>query len=420
MLQSGPMLAPRAVLASTLPGLLLLASSCFTGEATLGGYCVADSDCGADQSCTNNVCGLCGNGSIDEGEVCFGASTDREVFGDVASMVPLDYDGDGDLDVVAAVNSMCMGDGMPEPCWRLYVVLNENGAEDRTVIQDESAADNGTVDTLIVDDLRGDGSLGFALAIREINAVVVALDTADNVQVIQLNDSPRTMTTSDVDGDGDIDLIVGAQSQPQIYVLLNDGQGTFSDPIISPAPMGARIPPRPLDMTGDGLVDLVAVGSAAASVGLLANDGDGSFSQVASASLDSSGFPTFVTVGDVDGDDDVDVVVTDPDLNVAYVLRSDGTVPFADQSVVQTGNNPTYAVIDDLNGDGLADLLISNTGEDNLSYYINRDGAFPDELVLDVSVSPQTALRADFNGDGVNDIIIANRNETVSLLVAEP
>jgi hypothetical protein len=62
------------------------ALSCFDGFGTIGAVCESDFQCGLEQSCVNSVCGICGSGTIEPGELCFGQSSEENVFGEVTDL----------------------------------------------------------------------------------------------------------------------------------------------------------------------------------------------------------------------------------------------------------------------------------------------------------------------------------------------
>src|SRR5690606_32806835 len=88
-------------------------------------------------------------------------------------------------------------------------------------------------------------------------------DTATHL--LPIDDETRDIRAVDVDGDGDLDLIVGnvtflMQSSAQDYVLLNDGSGHFMRAAANVFPEDARsnFTLKTMDIDRDGDIDAVA------------------------------------------------------------------------------------------------------------------------------------------------------------------
>lgn len=73
----------------------LAAVSCFSGDATVGAICGEASDCGPGQQCRHELCGRCGNGSHESGELCYADPIAIEGAGEVKSFRVADLDANG-------------------------------------------------------------------------------------------------------------------------------------------------------------------------------------------------------------------------------------------------------------------------------------------------------------------------------------
>ena len=137
------------------------------------------------------------------------------------------------------------------------------------------------------------------------------------------------------------------------------------------------------DMDDDGDLDVFLIqagdvekrGQAASTNQLLRNRGDGTFENVTEGSgLEHRGYGMGVTTGDVDGDGDVDLYLTNFGSNVLYLNNGDGTFrDVTEQSGTGLSDSGwhTAPVFADYDGDGDLDLFVTrylhwtHTGEKN-------------------------------------------------------
>ena len=130
--------------------------------------------------------------------------------------------------------------------------------------------------------------------------------------------------------------------------------------------------------------------------------------------------PADVGTGDFNGDGIADLVVTNQGESTVsvYLGKSDGT--FHTKVDLPVGANPRYVLVADLNGDGLADLALTG-GAPNATVSVflsNGDGTFTPTGSFATGIGPTRAATGDVNGDGKADLVIANQNPaTVSVLL---
>src|SRR5262249_18993298 len=70
----------------------------------------------------------------------------------------------------------------------------------------------------------------------------------------------------------------------------------------------------------------------------------------------------------------------------------------------------------DLNGDGIPDLVLANAGSNTVSVLLgNSDGTFQTVIKSMTESFPQSVVVGDFNGDGIPDLAVALLTGTTNL-----
>jgi hypothetical protein len=216
---------------------------------------------------------------------------------------------------------------------------------------------------------------------------------------------------ADFNGDGKLDLAVGEPGSPngQVSVELGKGNGTFGQPIVSPLSTTAN-PNFMLagDFNGDRKSDLVVLDSGNGFQVLLGN-GDGSFGTAVDTPLSYT--VGSLAVGDFDKDGKADLVVIpfnngSPSLNI-YLSNGDGTFTLGQQYVVYFNSLVSVA---DVNGDGNPDLVVTSNNNNLLVFLGNGDGTFKNPVLGPIDSYISLPIIGDFNGDGKLDIAAGTGN----------
>lgn len=138
-------------------------------------------------------------------------------------------------------------------------------------------------------------------------------------------DDPDGLAIAEFDGDGDLDIAVVGRDHGQLAVFFNKlGTGTFVG-----TGMKAAIEERPVaiaagDLDGDGKIDL-AVG-AGDDVSTLLNGGAGTFPASLSSTIEAAKKTVAVVVGDVNGDGALDIVVVDDKAVLTVLISGQGPI----------------------------------------------------------------------------------------------
>jgi hypothetical protein len=142
--------------------------------------------------------------------------------------------------------------------------------------------------------------------------------------------------------------------------------------------------------------------------------------------------PESVTVADINGDGMPDLITANRNVNTASVLLNtttpgSTTLSFAPQAAFATGAKPYFVTTADVNGDGKADLILSNVNSNNLSVLLNTTSpgattpTFAAQQTFTVGISPLGVALSDINGDGRPDLVAVNftaTDGTISVLLS--
>ena len=231
----------------------------------------------------------------------------------------------------------------------------------------------------------------------------------------------------DFNGDGIADLAIANYNNVAgtISVLLGVGDGTFR-PQQTYATGRESVGVVAVDFNGDGIPDLAIANSGNNNIGVLLGNGDGTFA--AQQVFDVGGGPVQLASGDFNGDGIPDLAITNYQVgagNTVSVLIGDGFGNFQPQKTYPTGLGPYGVAGADFNGDGIADLAVTNESDNTVSVLLgNGDGTFqPQKQPYPVGLGPIGVVTADFNGDGIADLAVTNYNNgagnTVSVLIGK-
>jgi len=254
--------------------------------------------------------------------------------------------------------------------------------------------------------------LVIGLAVGSVAQTPIFEDVSDaHLPVNDLVELTMDAMPADIDGDGDLDIILAMEHKPNI-LLVNDGTGRFTNE------SAVRIPQIPHDsedvgvgdLDRDGDLDIVVVSEDDQVNELYLNRGNGTFED-ASHLWPVTGISNALLVIDIEGDGDLDLLVGNNGQN--FLLRNSGSGSFSDstRNALPAFEDVTQDLeAGDVDGDGDLDLYVGNEGQDRL--LINIGGArFVDETESRLPALTQVETReADFgdvDGDGDLDIILA-------------
>jgi FG-GAP-like repeat/FG-GAP repeat len=250
----------------------------------------------------------------------------------------------------------------------------------------------------------------------------------------------------DINGDGYPDTVVGTgdlgglSNNNMVSIFLSSGAAalptTPTSTIVGPAPAGSFYFGYAVglgDIDGDGYADLAVGAYQAGQVYVFRSSGSGgipggSATALADTTLNGGGnFGCALAVADVDGDGYADIAVgANTAFTVSMFLSTHASTGIVNSAAVSTvnGGNPSALpiLLADLNGDGSADLIMSDGGNSTTDIFMSTPGVGP------AGGSSPTATLAvvgtfaagDVNGDGFNDLVVGNGGGSATYVLLSP
>ncbi|MCX7085072.1 MAG: FG-GAP-like repeat-containing protein [Methylococcales bacterium] len=233
------------------------------------------------------------------------------------SVVLADINNDGKVDILSGGNA------------GVYALLN-NG---EGIFTGQTITNVYPINTFALADFNKDGNVDMVAIDPTVTNQTISILTSDGnggfntvsqyslgVAGIVFQAWNNSIVTTDVNGDGFIDIVTAINYRNKVSVLINNGNGGFNPAIVSSIGVGASRPGSLVvaDINGDGAVDIVTVNTSR-NISVLLNTGTGNFNPANVLSI--SGFDlSGLSVGDFDGDGKSDIVTAYPNNNAITVV----------------------------------------------------------------------------------------------------
>jgi hypothetical protein len=323
-----------------------------------------------------------------------------------------DLNGDGFLDLATANadGSVSLYFGNGDGSFQAPVNIRTRASARSVAVAD--LRQNGILDLVVID------GFGIEVLLGNGNGTF-----QDPVTYSVAGDFANSVVIADVNGDHFPDLIsLGVRGT--VNVWLNNGNGTFQGPqtyaigdeTVTALAVG--------DFHHDGILDLLVTGFVQdcdpkygctlvrSDINLFRGNGDGTFQPPVRQDVRQLGYPpSFLLVGDFTGAGLADLVFG------ARILLSNGDGTFRDAGIINTGSRIVHMAIADVNQDGRQDLVTVNVNHTASVLLGNGDGTFQRAISYAVGPIPNWVATGDFKGDGFSDLVTANRGGHGSLTV---
>ncbi|RZK61373.1 MAG: VCBS repeat-containing protein, partial [Hymenobacter sp.] len=250
-----------------------------------------------------------------------------------------------------------------------------------------SGGNTGNALSVALGDVNGDGRLDVVATNTDNGTVSVLLNLATapgtfgpaTVYSTGNSTGPRVVALGDVNGDGRLDIATASFNAGSLSILLNSAStpGTFGAPVIYSTGGSGTSGVALGDLNGDGRLDAVTLDYNTRNVAVFLNQAaaPGTFGTPAAYGNGvGSSSPFGLTLGDVNGDGRLDVATANLLSPTVSVLLNSAATPgtlLAATTYSSGGTNPIEVAINDLNGDGQADLAVSNYGSNTVGVLLN-------------------------------------------------
>jgi len=365
------------------------------------------------------VCANAGDVSIlhNLGNRSFLAAHGTYVGNQPSRIVTADLDQNGTVDVVtfdtyqkSAVFLSGQGDGTFVRTAEVPMELSGTATPGHAVIRDFD--EDGLIDVLVSTFEAGDVRL-----MRNPGSLVFGAPSISDMTSVGTH--PLGLDSADFNGDGHWDVLVANSDDFTIQLLLGVGDGTFTTQ--APMALGARtMAVYTGDISGDGNPDAVVTMANPdnSNPRIKLFEGNGSGGLIEKASFPLGNVSATIQVGDLDADGLIDIVFGQSTVftDEVTILMNQGLFAFSASTLI-VGDDPGSLNIADVDGDGDLDLVVPvGAGELRLALG-DGTGAFPEvvplegsEFSLPVPFGTNSSDFADLNGDGLADLLMMSPN----------
>ena len=268
---------------------------------------------------------------------------------------------------------------------------------------------------IITADVNNDGKLDLAAVSPQDGTVVVLLGNGDGTfqiplgtQILTTDGTPDFIAAADLNGDGDVDVIVVNQNDENVSIFLGNGDGTFQSQQTYATGSG----PNSLvvaDFNGDGAPDLAVSNQNDSTISILLSNGDGTFQTQSTVTFPYGDASGMMAAGSLRHNGIIDLVAPDLYDPAIFVYLGNGDGTFASPVTYNTSNSGTQVTLFDLDHNGTLDLVALYPTQVAI-FSGNGDGTFGNEATITAGTELGNLAIADLNNDGLADFVTSSES----------
>ena len=274
---------------------------------------------------------------------------------------------------------------------------------------------------IIVADFNTDNNPDIATANHDVNNIGVFLGNNDGTSFQETyynladNDmSPIFITTADLNKDGFDDLILANEKSPTLSILLGTIDGNFPNPIS--IDLGSFSSASWIvigDMNNDGQEDIIVSSRSNNIVGVLLGNGQGSFSELYSYIANEDSLLYGHALGYFNKDNVLDIAAADLINSGVMIFLRNSTQNLIQRNMISIENEypPQCIATGDFNKDGETDIVVGISFYDVITVFLLKyQAVFANKKTYDQGSGkhPNSITAGDFNNDQQMDLVIAN------------
>ncbi|CAF4098156.1 unnamed protein product, partial [Adineta steineri] len=234
-----------------------------------------------------------------------------------------------------------------------------------------------------------------------------------NLFTFNLRSSSMPIITDDFNGDIYLDLALIDDELGNLNIFIGDNNGTFTAPSIYV--IGLDNGPQFItagDLNNDNHIDLAVANINSNTIGIFFGCGNGTFQTQQIISIGFVHSPSGLVIGDFNDDHHLDIVVNGMQLGIMFGLDNgylDSATVLCDDDV----SNGTLIIATDFNNDTHLDLIASYRSDGMLRILLNNGHGYFSlwmTLTLEKFSTIDSFTIADLNKDNRPDLVIANSN----------